>query len=110
MPPARPRLVIKYGGTTISSASRVRSVSEYLATMSQRYDLVVVCSAVGNTTDDLVRISELMRAGDREGVSELVRKVAGLHRNMSPRAGGRPHPSGGAAGVAGWPPSGSCSR
>lgn len=83
MPPARPRLVIKYGGTTISSASRVRSVSEYLATMSQRYDLVVVCSAVGNTTDDLVRISELMRAGDRAAVSELVRKVAGLHRNMS---------------------------
>ena len=83
MPPARPRLVIKYGGTTISSAARILSVSEYLAGMSKRYGLVVVCSAVGNTTDDLVRISELMRAGDRAGVSELVRKVAGLHHDMS---------------------------
>ena len=78
-----PRLVIKYGGVTISSAARIRAIAEYLVQTSRQYGVVVVCSAVGDTTDDLVRISEMMRVGDRPGVSELVRKVTDLHHSVA---------------------------
>ena len=74
-----PRLVVKYGGNTISSPARMRAVSRQLADISRQYQTVVVCSAMGTTTDDLVRISELTRTGDRQGVSELVRKVTDMH-------------------------------
>lgn len=74
-----PKLVVKYGGNTISSAARMRAVSKHLADISKQYQIVVVCSAMGTTTDNLVRISELTRAGDRQGVSELVRKVTDMH-------------------------------
>lgn len=74
-----PKLVVKYGGNTISSPARMRAVSRQLADISRQYQTVVVCSAMGTTTDDLVRISELTRTGDRQGVSELVRKVTDMH-------------------------------
>lgn len=74
-----PRLVVKYGGNTISSPARMRAVSRHLADISGQYQTVVVCSAMGTTTDDLVRMSELTRTGDRQGVSDLVRKVTDMH-------------------------------
>lgn len=83
MPPDRPTLVIKYGGTTLSSASRICSVSKYLTTISQQYDMVVVCSAVGCTTDDLLSISDMIRAGDASGVSAIMQKVTERHYSIS---------------------------
>ena len=78
-----PRLVIKYGGNTISSPARMRAAARHLADMSGRYQTVVVCSAMGTTTDDLVRMSELTRTGDRRGVSELVRKMTDMHHEAA---------------------------
>ena len=78
-----PKLVIKYGGNTISSPARMRAVAGHLADISHQYQTVVVCSAMGTTTDDLVRISELTRTGDRQGVSELVRRVTDIHHEVA---------------------------
>jgi len=51
-------LVQKYGGTSVSDAERVRAVADHVArTRRQGADVVVVVSAMGKTTDDLLRLA-----------------------------------------------------
>ncbi len=49
-----PILVRKYGGSSLASVGRIRAVARALvAKRAEGYDLVVVVSAMGRTTDDL---------------------------------------------------------
>ncbi len=51
-------VVQKYGGTSVSDADRVRAVADHVArTRRQGADVVVVVSAMGKTTDDLLRLA-----------------------------------------------------
>lgn len=51
-------VVQKYGGSSLESAERIRSVAERIvATKKQGHDVVVVCSAMGDTTDDLLDLA-----------------------------------------------------
>jgi aspartate kinase len=51
-------VVQKYGGTSVSDAERVRAVADHVArTRRQGDDVVVVVSAMGKTTDDLLRLA-----------------------------------------------------
>ncbi|MGH2830944.1 MAG: aspartate kinase [Actinomycetota bacterium] len=50
--------VQKFGGTSVGSAERIRAVAEHVvATRKEGHDVVVVVSAMGNTTDDLVALA-----------------------------------------------------
>jgi aspartate kinase len=51
-------VVQKYGGTSVSDAQRVRAVADHVArTRRQGAGVVVVVSAMGRTTDDLLRLA-----------------------------------------------------
>jgi aspartate kinase len=51
-------LVQKFGGTSVGDAERVRAVADHVArTRRQGTDVVVVVSAMGKTTDDLLRLA-----------------------------------------------------
>jgi len=51
-------LVQKYGGTSVGDADRIRAVAEHVArTRRNGDDVVVVVSAMGKTTDDLIRLA-----------------------------------------------------
>ncbi|HXQ90380.1 MAG TPA: aspartate kinase [Acidimicrobiales bacterium] len=51
-------VVQKYGGTSVSDAERVRAVADHVArTRRQGAEVVVVVSAMGKTTDDLIRLA-----------------------------------------------------
>src|SRR5579875_2845930 len=51
-------VVQKYGGTSVGDAERVRAVADHVArTRRQGHDVVVVVSAMGKTTDDLLRLA-----------------------------------------------------
>ncbi len=51
-------IVQKYGGTSVADADRMRSVAEHVAfTRSQGHDVVVVVSAMGKTTDNLINLA-----------------------------------------------------
>jgi aspartate kinase len=51
-------LVQKYGGTSVGDADRIRAVAEHVArTKRNGDDVVVVVSAMGKTTDDLIRLA-----------------------------------------------------
>ena len=83
MPTERPKLVIKYAGTTLSSAARIRGVAEYLAGTAAAYDRVVVCSAVGETTDELERIADLVQTRDRDGADCMIQEMSAMHTALS---------------------------
>ncbi|MGC8465471.1 MAG: aspartate kinase [Acidimicrobiales bacterium] len=54
-------IVQKYGGTSVADADRIRVVADHIArTRRSGNDVVVVVSAMGKTTDDLVRLADLV--------------------------------------------------
>jgi len=51
-------IVQKYGGTSVADPDRIRAVADHIArTRRQGADVVVVVSAMGKTTDDLLRLA-----------------------------------------------------
>lgn len=54
-----PIIVQKYGGTSVANADRIRNVAERIAKLrAQGNDMVVVVSAMGDTTDDLIALAK----------------------------------------------------
>jgi aspartate kinase len=52
-------IVQKYGGTSVGDAERIRAVAEHVAqTRRDGHEVVVVVSAMGKTTDDLIVLAE----------------------------------------------------
>ncbi|NNN15846.1 MAG: aspartate kinase [Acidimicrobiaceae bacterium] len=52
-------VVQKFGGTSVGDADRIRAVADHVArTKRGGRDVVVVVSAMGKTTDDLIRLSK----------------------------------------------------
>ena len=65
-----PLLVQKYGGTSVGTPERIQSVAERIVrTRRAGTDLVVVVSAMGDTTDDLIGLAR--RVSDRAHPREL---------------------------------------
>jgi aspartate kinase len=54
-----PIVVQKYGGSSVADARKIRAVAErVMDTKAQGYDVVVVVSAMGDTTDDLLGLAK----------------------------------------------------
>ncbi|MHB1517740.1 MAG: aspartate kinase [Acidimicrobiales bacterium] len=87
-----PLLVQKYGGTSVADADRIRAVADHVArTRRTGADVVVVVSAMGKTTDDLVHLAfevsrtqptrevdMLLSAGERISMSLVCMALADL--------------------------------
>jgi len=51
--------VQKFGGTSVADADRIRAVADHVArTRRQGHDVAVVVSAMGKTTDELIRLAQ----------------------------------------------------
>jgi aspartate kinase len=51
-------VVQKFGGTSVADADRIRAVADHISrTRRQGRDVIVVVSAMGKTTDDLIRLA-----------------------------------------------------
>src|SRR5205807_2247301 len=61
---SRPRnevslVVQKFGGTSVADPDRIRAVADHVARIRREgHDVVVVVSAMGKTTDDLIRLAQ----------------------------------------------------
>jgi aspartate kinase len=83
-------MVQKYGGTSVADAPRIRRVADrVVATRQAGHDVVVVVSAMGDTTDDLVALANrvssapppreldmLLTAGERISMALLAMAIA----------------------------------
>jgi aspartate kinase len=85
-------VVQKFGGTSVADAERIRAVADHVA-RTRRFgdDVVVVVSAMGHTTDELIRLADdvssvqptrevdmLLSSGERISMSLLCMALAGL--------------------------------
>jgi len=55
------KLVLKYGGTSISNTNDIKSIAKYVNELSKKHQIVLVCSATSGTTNDLIEISESIK-------------------------------------------------
>jgi aspartate kinase len=67
-------VVQKYGGSSVADATRMKQVAErVMRTRRQGYDVVVVVSAMGDTTDDLLDLARQVSANpDRRELDMLL--------------------------------------
>src|SRR4051812_42715327 len=97
-PPARSKgrpvglVVQKYGGSSVADAERIKRVAERIvATKREGNDVVVVVSAMGDTTDDLIDLAQqivpvpsgreydmLLTAGERISMALLAMAINSL--------------------------------
>lgn len=61
--------VLKFGGTSVKNPQRISHVAQIVASVSADYKTVVVVSAMGDTTDSLVRLAN--RCSDNPNPREL---------------------------------------
>src|SRR6478609_2749804 len=85
-------LVQKFGGTSVADPDRIRAVADHLVrTRREGNDVVAVVSAMGKTTDDLIRLANdvakqpggremdmLLTAGERISMAVLCMAVEDL--------------------------------
>ena len=77
------RLVIKYGGTSISTSKDICTVAKHLNDLSKKHQIVVVCSAISGTTDDLLEISESIKKENKSKAEQLASKIINRHKQLA---------------------------
>ena len=77
------KLILKYGGSSISSAKDIQNVAKHIQSLSKQNQLVIVCSAISNTTDDLIEISQLIKNENKKKAEQLAKKIANRHQELA---------------------------
>ncbi len=77
------RLVIKYGGTSISTSKDIQVISKHINSLSKKHQIVVVCSAISGTTDDLIEISESIKKENKSKAEQLASKITNRHKQLA---------------------------
>ena len=72
-------IVMKFGGTSVADAERIRSVAQIVARHAGRRPVVVV-SALGGVTDLLVRAVRLAAVGDHEPLEPVLAEAERIPR------------------------------
>ena len=77
------RLVVKYGGTSISAAKDIQAIAKHLNSLSKKNQILVVCSAMSGTTDDLIEISESIKKENKTKAEQLAAKIINRHKQLA---------------------------
>jgi bifunctional aspartokinase / homoserine dehydrogenase 1 len=79
----RPLRVVKFGGTSVGDAPRIRKVVEIVREAARESDLVVVVSAMSGVTNKLVEAAAHSEAGNREAVEMIFEELRERHRAVA---------------------------
>ena len=77
------KLVVKFGGTSISSIKKIKDVAKYLHDLSKKNQIITVCSAISGVTDDLIQISKFIQKGNKENANKLTKKIIQKHKQLA---------------------------
>ena len=72
-------LVMKFGGTSVGSAERMRAAAKLSAGQKRQRPVVIVVSAMSGVTDLLIETTKHAEAGDRAGRDANLRKLEERH-------------------------------
>lgn len=74
---------MKFGGSSLASASKIKNAARIVKQFSPENKIVVVASAMGDTTDELLEIGELARNGDNAGLGMRLTRIQTLHTSTA---------------------------
>ena len=77
------KLVVKFGGTSISSVKNIREVAKILHNLSKKNQIITVCSAISGVTDDLIQISKFIQKGNKDKAKKLTKKIIQKHKQLA---------------------------
>ena len=77
--PARPLKVMKFGGSSVATPERIRTVARIVLTEARASRVVLVVSAFGGVTNQLLECARLAERGAKE-FERLFETIAGRHR------------------------------
>ena len=77
------KLVLKFGGTSISSPNDIRNVAKTVASLAKNNEIVVVCSAIDGVTDDLIRISTMIEQRNKTDAAKILDSVIKKHKQFA---------------------------
>ena len=69
--------VLKFGGTSVGSAQRMKNVAKLITDGEQK---IVVLSAMSGTTNTLVEISDYLYKKNPEGANEVINRLERKYR------------------------------
>ena len=78
------RLVMKFGGTGVNSASKVKEIANLIKAQHHdtTNDLVVVVSAIRGMTDDILSITDNIKDGQKVSVENFMKKTRAFHLDI----------------------------
>ena len=75
--------MLKFGGTSISSAGNIRHVANFINSLSKQHKIICVFSAITGVTDDLIRITTLIQNRNKDAANNLAKKIIKNHMQIS---------------------------
>ena len=75
----RPLQVMKFGGTSVGSAERIRKAAEIVAAAAREREVVVVVSAMSGVTNALVDAAHRSAGGDKAAADKLAHLLSAKH-------------------------------
>jgi aspartate kinase len=80
---------MKFGGTSLANAPRIKNAARIAQRYSRGSKIVVVASAIGETTDQLIEIAELAKKGDRQRARKILSKIQVSHLKIARLVAGK---------------------
>lgn len=77
------KLVLKFGGTSVSSPQNIRNVATMIKKLTKEHKIIPVFSAISGVTDDLIRITNLIQNRNKEGASLIAKKIIKMHTDIA---------------------------
>lgn len=75
-------IVMKFGGTSVGNAERIRQCTEIVAKAAKQDRVVVVVSAMAGVTDLIFKTIEAARHGDSAATKTHLQKFESVHKEM----------------------------
>jgi aspartate kinase len=80
---------MKFGGTSLANASRMKNAARIIQRYSPGNKIVVVASAIGETTDQLIEIAEFAKKGNLQKARKLLSKIQASNLKIARMVAGR---------------------
>ncbi len=83
------KIVMKFGGSSLANAAKIKNAARIVKRFTPENKIVVVASALGGVTDQLVELGELAQKGEARRVKSLLSQIQTLHLRIARTVAGR---------------------
>ncbi|MEM3090067.1 MAG: aspartate kinase [Candidatus Nitrosotenuis sp.] len=77
------RIVVKFGGTSLATAKQIREVAKFIHSTSKNNQVIVVCSAINDVTDQLLDISGHIQKANKDAAKAKLAKLKRQHYQIA---------------------------